>query len=139
MTTFAELIVKARTAAGISQRELATAIHVSPQSISSIEHEKYLPSFEILLDIAKVCNCSMNDLLPDQYKYEAVTNPYWKRIEAIADTQRKKGIETYGQGLECNPAAIMERLTYLEEELVDALMYIEWAKDWLSRMAGESG
>lgn len=61
-------------------------------------------------------------------------NPYWQNIQAIADRQRQKGIDTYGQGLEANPADIMIRMTYLEEELVDALMYIEWSKDYLSHL-----
>ena len=60
-------------------------------------------------------------------------NPYWECITAIAERQREKGIAEYGQGLEANPADIMTRLTYLEEELVDALMYIEWAKDYIWR------
>lgn len=64
----------------------------------------------------------------------ARNNPYWQNIQAIADRQRKKGIDTYGQGLEANPADIMTRLTYLEEELVDALMYIEWAKDYIAHI-----
>ena len=58
-------------------------------------------------------------------------NPYWQNIQAIADRQRQKGIDTYGQGLEENPADMVTRLTYLEEELIDALMYIEWAKDYI--------
>ena len=59
-------------------------------------------------------------------------NPYWERICKLSDKQRAKGIETYGQGLESNPAAIMERLEHLEEELIDSLMYIEWIKEWLN-------
>lgn len=62
-------------------------------------------------------------------------NPYWKRISAIAEAQRAKGLSTYGEGLENNPAAILERFRHLEEELVDALQYIEWIKDKL--MEGE--
>ena len=65
-------------------------------------------------------------------KSNTADNPYWANIEAIADRQRQKGIDTYGQGLEANPADIMTRLNYLEEELIDALMYIEWAKEYLS-------
>ena len=61
-------------------------------------------------------------------------NPYWQNIQAIADRQRQKGIGTYGQGLEANPADIITRMTYLEEELVDALMYIEWAKDYIAHI-----
>ena len=61
-------------------------------------------------------------------------NPYWQRVCAIADKQRAKGITEYGQGLEDNPAGIVQRITYLEEELVDGLMYCEWIKD---RLKGE--
>ena len=67
-------------------------------------------------------------------KSNTADNPYWANIEAIAARQRQKGIDTYGQGLEANPADIMTRLTYLEEELVDALMYIEWAKDYIAHI-----
>ena len=62
-------------------------------------------------------------------------NPYWERITATAERQRDKGIREYGQGLEANPADIMTRLTYLEEELVDALMYCEWIKEKLGGKA----
>lgn len=61
-------------------------------------------------------------------------NPYWERITATAERQRQKGIAEYGQGLECNPADIVTRLNYLEEELIDALMYIEWAKDYIAHI-----
>ena len=67
-------------------------------------------------------------------KSNTADNPSWANIEAIAARQRQKGIDTYGQGLEANPADIMTRLTYLEEELVDALMYIEWAKDYVAHI-----
>ena len=56
-------------------------------------------------------------------------NPYWECITATANRQREKGLREYGQGLEANPADIVTRLNYLEEELIDALMYIEWAKE----------
>ena len=64
----------------------------------------------------------------------ARNNPYWQNIQDIADRQRQKGIDTYGQGLEENPADMATRLTYLEEELIDALMYIEWAKDYIAHI-----
>ena len=64
-----------------------------------------------------------------------MSNPYWENIEAIAARQRKKGIDTYGQGLEENPADMVTRLTYLEEELIDALMYCEWIKEKLGGKA----
>jgi hypothetical protein len=55
-------------------------------------------------------------------------NPYWKSICKLADEQRAKGIENYGQGLEDNPMTMLDRLTYLQEELIDGLMYIEHIK-----------
>ncbi len=61
------------------------------------------------------------------------TNPYWQNICAIAERQRAKGVETYGKGIEENPADIITRIEYLEEELVDALMYCEWIKDYIGR------
>lgn len=64
-------------------------------------------------------------------------NPFWERICAIAKKQRKKGIETYGQGIENNLLPVLERLEYIEEELIDALMYLEWLKSGLVR--GEAG
>jgi hypothetical protein len=62
-----------------------------------------------------------------------MSNPYWDNINAIAERQRKKGMATYGQGLEMNTADIVTRLEYLQEELIDALMYCEWIKDHLRR------
>lgn len=62
-------------------------------------------------------------------------NPYWERIEALAKRQRAKGMETYGQGLEDNPMSIIERLEYLEEELIDGLYYIEHIKEWLDEIS----
>ena len=59
-------------------------------------------------------------------------NPYWERICSLSERQRKKGMETYGQGLESNPMSIVERLTYLEEELIDSLMYIEHIKEFFN-------
>ena len=63
-------------------------------------------------------------------------NPYWERICAIAEKQRAKGIETYGQGLEDNPMTMLDRLTYLQEELIDGLMYTEHIKARLVELDG---
>ena len=38
-----------------------------------------------------------------------MNNPYWERICKLSEAQRKKGMETYGQGLESNPAAMLKR------------------------------
>jgi hypothetical protein len=41
------------------------------------------------------------------------------------------GIEKYGTTLCRNEAEILERLTHLEEELMDGLLYLQWIKEKL--------
>lgn len=67
-----------------------------------------------------------------------LNNPYWNNICAIAEKQRAKGLATYGKGIENNTAALITRIEYLEEELVDALMYCEWIKDCIGRIYEQS-
>lgn len=54
---------------------------------------------------------------------------YWENVTAIYEKQRKKGISEYGMTLEDNKAlSTEERINMLEEELVDALVYLEHLK-----------
>lgn len=71
-------------------------------------------------------------------EYATNANPYWERITAISQRQRAKGQRTYGQDLEDNQAVMHTRLEYIQEELIDALMYIEWVKDGLKDGEKES-
>ena len=64
-------------------------------------------------------------------------NPYWERICKLSERQRAKGMETYGQGLESNPADMLKRIEHLQEELIDGLMYCEWIKEKLMEKEGE--
>lgn len=64
-------------------------------------------------------------------------NPYWDRICDMAEKQRAKGMKKYGYGLEDNPMRMKTRLEYLEEELIDALMYIEHIKEKLMELEGK--
>jgi hypothetical protein len=78
-----------------------------------------------------------------------MANQYWNNICAIAEKQRAKGMKTYGMGLEENKKDIITRIEYLEEELIDALMYCEWIKaqivgaenfaPWDERYGGKDG
>ena len=61
--------------------------------------------------------------VPTERGDQAMNNPYWERL--IYDDC---SYATYGQGIEMNPADIITRLEYLQEELIDGLMYIEWIK-----------
>ena len=61
-------------------------------------------------------------------------NPLWERINFKSERQRAKGIEEYGKGLEDDQADVFTRLDRIEEELIDALMYIEHLRDKLKEL-----
>lgn len=100
----------------------------------SAEHKKFC--------LKQGSDCSGCPYEPDEFCYLSfaydkgrvadLQNPYWRRITQMSDRQRIKGIETYGQGLEqfTTPNAV-KRIEYIQEELIDALMYLEWLKDIL--------
>jgi putative transcriptional regulator len=46
----------------ITQDELALKLGVSRQTINAIENNKYFPSLELALKIAKIFNCTVEDL-----------------------------------------------------------------------------
>jgi hypothetical protein len=47
-------------------------------------------------------------------------------------SRSRVGIEKYGTTLCRNEAEILERLTHLEEELMDGLLYLQWIKEKLA-------
>ncbi len=74
---------------------------------------------------------------PDRLKAECYVNylsylrksdPFWFNITGIANKQRNKGIKEYGKSIEKDTASEIVRLTRIEEELVEALYYIEHLK-----------
>ena len=57
---------------------------------------------------------------------------YWENICEMQKRQTEKGLRKYGQILEENTSmSIIERIEYLEEELIDGLMYLEHIKEML--------
>jgi putative transcriptional regulator len=46
----------------MTQDELATKLSVSRQTLSAIENNKYFPSLELALKIAKVFSCTVDEL-----------------------------------------------------------------------------
>ncbi len=94
---------------------------------------------------APVCYCNGNpkddpnhcgiSSVRNKFKSKPDKNPYWMNLTVLAEKQREKGIDEYGKGLEeYTTASADERIRYIEEELIDALMYCEWLKDKLSEM-----
>lgn len=108
--------------------KIKQAIQYFEQEISFCEHAPALNGCEMTEEWQRtidVCTLAV-EALKAQRALE--NNPYWKRICGLSERQREKGMETYGKGLEDNPLSAVERLTYLEEELIDSLMYIEHIK-----------
>ena len=62
------------------------------------------------------------------------SNPLWERINLKSKAQRAKGLQEYGKGLEDDQASVFTRLDRIEEELIDALMYIEHLRDKLKEI-----
>ena len=63
---------------------------------------------------------------------------YWKNICEIQERQTQKGLSKYGQVLEENTSMqTTERIEYLQEELVDALMYLEHLKENIKEQSPE--
>ncbi|GLY10236.1 helix-turn-helix transcriptional regulator [Pseudobacillus badius] len=51
-----------RTESGITQEELSKKLHVSRQTVISLEKGKYNPSLVLAHKLAQVFNCSIEDL-----------------------------------------------------------------------------
>ena len=54
-----------RTAGGLSQADLGTALGVSRQTINSIETGRYLPSLPLALAIARSFDATVEDIFVD--------------------------------------------------------------------------
>lgn len=61
-----------------------------------------------------------------------IADSYWSNICDIQEKQEKKGFNKYKMLLEANTTMdMLTRIQYLEEELVDSLMYLEHIKSLL--------
>lgn len=124
------MIKVARKKAGLTQAELGAKLGVSQSMVGAWETNIRKPKLDTIERISKVLEVDI---------YEAFgKNPYWERICKLSEQQRAKGMETYGQGLESNPAAMLKRIEHLQEELIDGLMYCEWIKDKVMELEGNT-
>jgi putative transcriptional regulator len=51
-----------RTAADMSQGDLAAAVGVTRQTINAIERDRYDPSLELAIDLANYFDCHVQDI-----------------------------------------------------------------------------
>ncbi|PHK49991.1 helix-turn-helix transcriptional regulator [Staphylococcus edaphicus] len=59
-----------RTSKQMSQLTLARAVEVSRQTINMIENNKYNPSLNLCINIAKALDVTLNDLFWEEDSYE---------------------------------------------------------------------
>ncbi len=65
-------IYQLRNQKGLSQRDLATLLGVSPGSISQFENDKRKPRLETILKLTKVLDCKVSDLTDDMLVPETI-------------------------------------------------------------------
>ena len=65
----------------------------------------------------------------DDTEWHIIPGDYWRNICGINARQEKKGVEKYGQHLEENTTlSTVQRIEHAQEELIDALKYLEHLK-----------
>ena len=60
-------------------------------------------------------------------------NTYKENIVKVIDSQIIKGKENYGHTLDENPLQTLDAINNIQEELIDALFYLENLKDVIYR------
>ena len=63
---FKENLVYQRTKAGLSQKELADKLFVTQQMVGALETGLKAPSMTMLMSLAEVFGCTVNDLVYDK-------------------------------------------------------------------------
>lgn len=122
---------------GHTKRTMSKQTGLSWQTIRDYMNGKKTPRLTEAVMVANALNVSLDYMTGISDNINPIDkrdgNTYWSRVQDIYMEQRKKGIETYGTTLERNKTTFDKRFRYLEEELIDALMYIEWIKDGAHR------
>ena len=108
--------------------KIETAIQYFEREIRFCENAPALNGCEMTEDWMLTRDASKLAVAALRERQALDSNPYWASICGMADKQRAKGMRTYGKGLEDNPLSYEERLDYLAEEMIDALMYIQHLK-----------
>jgi len=71
-------IAEMRSGRGISQRKLAKVMGIPRNMLSYIETDKVLPTFSMLVEIARILNCLVTDLYRSNNLEEIKTETFEK-------------------------------------------------------------
>lgn len=61
---------------GLSQKELATQIGVTRQTINAVEGDRYDPSVELVFKLAQFFECSVEDVFQPTVETETTVSTY---------------------------------------------------------------
>lgn len=82
---FGEKLQSLRKASNLNQEQLADMLNVSRQSVSKWESGATYPEMDKLIAMAKIFNCSMDDLVNNEVKGKDITTTKNKQVGQYAD------------------------------------------------------
>ena len=85
LSTSGERIRETRKAAGLTQKQLAERLGVTPQNISQYERNLKSPTTRTLVKIAVALDCNVAELIPDNGWTDADILAYRSRIKPIGN------------------------------------------------------
>lgn len=114
-------IIKYREKAGLSQKELAKKLNVSPSRISNWEQGSNCPNIEILFEVCKVLNVSINDIYgvyPDSEMTLSYNEQEYIKKYRFISTHSPDGASVVDMVL-AREYSIAEQLEKKDERIID--------------------
>lgn len=113
-------IKKYREEKGVTQAQLAKAVHVKPTSISSYEKGQASPSLEVLVSLALFFDCTLDDLTNFPRSINKKDETLNARIEAFEHIiiELKKEIDLLRKQQEIKELRELEPISYGDLEML---------------------
>lgn len=116
MSDLGQALKDSRNNAGLSQNEVADAIHVSRQSVSKWEHNTQMPDISRVRDMCQLYGLSMDDLMDKIDAYDAANSgPVNSSVAKVTDIQTPLEDNLRLQDGQTNPKA---KTTYDDSALL---------------------
>ena len=121
--TFKEKIVKLRKQKGLTQDDFASAVGVSRQAVYKWESGQSYPEAQKLLEIKKLFDISIDDLLDDNFEVIVPEKKKRKRLPKEVKAEVEAEVVAPYEPLEDEPAAEapdIEELAEVKEPVIEA-------------------
>lgn len=123
MMNIGHSIAKIRINHGLTQRELAEALHISSGTIGNYESNNRIPPIEKLIDIAKLFNVTVDELLRDDYDASSIValpSPEAPIAQITLSATESKILKTFRQLNEDNQDIVIgEAKKLLREQQIE--------------------